>query len=466
MSIPGVSRILESMVVEKMSKSKGATFSIDLTFNQSTSGIEIKPEKLIGISIVQDFLGGMIDTIQMKCTFFPKDYVTLLENAQDLKVSMIQKRWLRDIYSTSLKDSPDVYEFKVMIQNPNDLLRQVPPSTFKQTENENYDRDQLKTPIELEMQLTPEIDYEAMKQKGTTTLCDTDVSSVILYMCNLWNIKNTNISSIENDKKYPVIEIPAMTELPALINELQSKYGMYKKGAACYYSGNTLYVYPPFDTEPDKDEVVNIFKLPENSVDGGDQYFLEEGSDLYLVTFSKVEAQNMATSSTENKGNAVTIKQADASTDLAREITNDGKITLNPQSTVIAKLNSGNTTTGDQVNTKHKGTTANVFDALSDIASGQMEMVALGWVHAKPWLIKPAMKCILHYDDTSIGSGSDEDFYNTTVGIVARVEYSLYVQNKVGGSDYTYRWDAKLALATPPKEPTDGQVQQPVPQTK
>lgn len=465
MSIPGVSRILENIVYEKMRYAVGSTYVVEMVFNQSTNGIEIKPEKIVGMTVTQDFLSSVVDTIGLKCTFFPKDYITLLENAQDLKMTMTQRRWSRELYHVVLDEieNPDVYEFKVMIQNPNDLLRQIPPAIIKQTQEVQHDRDQIKTPIELTMQLIPQLDYDAMKQKGTTTLSDTDVSSVILYMCNLWGIKNTDISPVENDKKYPVIEVPAMTELPALVNELQTKYGIYKKGASCYYSGNTFYVYPPFDTEPEKNEIVNIFRLPENSIDGGDEYHYQEGSDLYVVSFSKVQAQNNANAATENKGNAVTLKQADTSMDAAREINNDGKVTLNPQSTLIAKVNSGNTTTSNQVNTKHAGTTANIFEELSKIASGQVEIIALGWIHAKPWIIKPAMKCILHYDDTTIASGNDEDYYNTIPGIVTYAEFTLRVQGKP--IDRIYRWDAQLALATPPKEPKDGQVQQPTPQT-
>ncbi len=463
MSIPGVSSILENIVYEKMRNALSSTYTEEMVFNQSNNGIEIKPEKIIAMTITQDFLGSVIDTIGLKCTFFPRDYITLLENAQDLKMTMTQRRWFREIYAVDMNRDPDVYEFKVMIQNPNDLLRQIPPAIIKQTKEVEHDRDQIKIPIELNMQLVPTWDYDAMKQKGTTTLSDTDVSSVILYMCNIWGIKNTDISPVENTKKYPVIEVPAMTELPALVNEMQTKYGIYKKGASCYYCGNTFYVYPPFDTEPEKNEIVNIFRLPENSVDGGDEYYTQEGEDLYIVSFSKVQAQNTAPASTENQGNAVTIKQADASTDVAREINNDGKVTLNPQATIIAKVNSGNTTTGNQVNTKHGGTTANMFEELSKIAAGQMELIGLGWIHAKPWVIKPAMKCILHYDDTTIGSGKDEDYYNTVPGIVTYAEYNLRVQGKP--SERIYRWDAQLALATPPKEPKDGQVQQPTPQT-
>lgn len=456
----GVSRILEDIVYNRMKDGKGSTYTLDITFTQSDSGTEVKPTRLEAMSIEQLFSGQAVDNINCRCMFFPLDLYNLLNNTQDLKMTMIQQRWERKYYSTMPNEEPDVYTFKVMIENPQDLMKQIPPSALKKTAETDFERTQLHTPLPLDMQLIPDIDYEAMKQKGNAMLADTDVQSVILYMANLWGIQNTYLSPPDNTKKYENITIPPITGFNELIPMLQQQYGIYEKGAASYYCNGTWYIYPPYDTTPEKQEILNIFKLPENSVDGGDVYHVQDEDSLYIVSFSPVQTQNTAQSATENQGNAIAVRQADSSMDASRDVDNSGKVTLNQQAAVMAKVNSSSTTTKDQVSTDYRGTTANIFEGLSAISSGQMEHVGLGWIHAKPWSIIPGMKCIMHYDDTTKGT-AEEDYYSTVPGIVDGVQYTLHPQGKPG--ELIYRWDAQIALSVAALETDASQTQSPTP---
>lgn len=445
----GVSEILKNVMYEKLKGCVGSTYKVEAEFTHSSSGFNLKPERIDKINISQDFTQSVVDTIEMDCKFFPKDLVQILNNAQDLKCNIIQRRWSRDFYDVVSSEEPDVYNFKVMISNPQDLLKAIPPAALQETENAEIDRGQLKNPLPLSMQLIPDVDYEVFKQKGNVMLADTDMQSVILYMAKLFGIKNTHVVKPDDDKKFENVIIPAVTDLAALIPKLQQDYGIYNKGASSYFCGNTLYVYPPFDTNPDKTEIVNIYRFPEKSLDGGDTYHKQNSdNELHVVTFSKVSGQNAAPASNENVGNAVAVRQADTSMDISRDVSNDGTITLNNQASIVAKINNSNTNNSSQVNIDHNGTTANMFDALSKLSSGQIEHVGLAWIHAKPWLIIPGMKVVLHYDDLDQTTG--KNVYSTAVGIV---EGCVYVLSRQGRPDEKiYRWDAVLALGIAPKE--------------
>ena len=459
--INGVSRILENIVYEKMEGGKGATYKVTATLHQDTAGLSIEAVTIEGMVIEQNFVDPevCIDNILIRCTYFPQDYIKILEHTQDLRMTIKQERWERNYYSVDPFTDPIINEYRVIINNPQDLLKQVPPAVLKKTEDMNYDRDQLNDPLPLDMQLVPDIDYEGLKMGGNFILADTDVISAILYYCKAVGIKKTHIVEPKNLNKVESITIPAITPLAQLIPTLQKYPGIYDKGATQYYTNGTLYVYPPFDTDPDVSEIVNIFRLPENSVDGGDQYHNQIDDELYIVSFSKVTGENTAESSTENIGNAVTIKQADTSIGAGANISDDGTITLNPQNTIMAKVNNSSTNVPNQVNAYHGGTTSNIFDQVSVIAAGQKEMIGLGWVFAVPYLITPGMKVILHYDDTS--AQNEEDFYSTTPGIVDYVKYDLVQHGKP--SYIVYRWNATIAISVPPKERGEGQTQEPVP---
>lgn len=358
------------------------------------------------------------------------------------------RRWDRDIYGYYNSEEPDIYQYNVILANPQDLLKTLPPAVFKKTNLSDYDKEVLMTPMSLDMQLVDETELNIKRTKINTVLADTDMESAILYVANALQIKNTNISQIDNTKKYREVIIPQLQDITTIFEDFQKQYGIFRKGIARYISNNTLYVFPPFDTDPARSEIVNIFKLPQGSVDGGDMYHSLEGEDIYIASFGETTSTNTSEQHTENIGNAVAIKQADTSVGCMSTISNDGTITRNELSNLVVQINTNATSTKDQVVINSGGTTANIFDKLSEITAGQLEHVSLTWIHAKPFLIKPGTKCILHYDDTS--DKDNDDTYTTVPGIVESAVYILRQHTK--NPSIVYRWDATIITAVVPKK--------------
>lgn len=444
----GVSELLRDIVFEKMSLAKGSSYVLETTFTQSDNDITITPVEVEHIEITQTYVTSITDSIVCRCKFFPMDILTLLTNSQDLKVTIISRRWDRDIYSYYASEEPDIYQFNVFMSNPQDILKQLPPVVFKKTNLEDYDKEILNTPMSLDMQFISEKTLQVKRPNMNAILADTDVSSAILYITNVLGIEKTSISEIDNTKIHREIIIPGLMDMSSVFTQLQETYGVYKKGLARYFCNDTLYIYPPFDTDPARSEVVNIFRLPAGSVDGGDMYHAMEGEDLYVTCFSEVQVTNTAEKSTENTGNAVSVKQADASVGASVDVDKDGKITRNEQANLTVKYDSHATATKGQVNVVHGGTTNNIFSKLSEISAGQLEHVTLQWIHAKPYIITPGMKCVYHYDDTSTQDRSD--VYTTSPGIVEQVVYTLIQHAK--NPSLILRWDATITIGVVPKK--------------
>lgn len=443
----GISEILQKVTFETMSKAESSSYTLEVSFSQSSAGINLTPISIEGMSIDQQFVTNVFDVVMMTCNFYPLDLLKLLENTQDLKVTIIQRRWDRDIYGCHDSELPDIYTFNAIIANPADIMKTLPPAVFKKTQLEDYDRDQLNKPLPLTVQLATDDELSVKRKQINSILADTDTNGVVLYALSAIGVENVHMEEIQNEKKYRNVIIPPMTDVATLFSYLQKEYGLCKQGISQYFTNNTMYIYQPFNTKPERNDVVNVFRLPENSVDGGDMYHVVEGEDLYIACFSKVASNNPSDAATENVGNAVVVKQADTSMDASANIDNKGKLTKNEQSTIIAKVNNQNTTMKDQVQAKYCGTTANIFEQLSNITASQMEHVGIGWIHAKPYLIKPGMKCILHYDDAN--ATDVNDVYTTSPGIVSGVNYQLVQQAKY--PTIVYRWDAKLLLSLAPK---------------
>lgn len=457
----GVSKILSNTVYEKMAGSKDSIYELKCTFIQHDKNIEIKPQEIEQLTIEQNFVGSTIDTTMLRAKFFPQDILSLIENHQDLKCVLVQTRWDRNFYGPGNNDEPDIYEFKVLLANPNDIKKQATAALMKKTESTDFDRDQLYTPISLDMQLIPENSHKLLKTKVNCILADTNMQSVCMYLIKLFDIENAYISPVDNEKKYETVIIPGLMDMKDIFSYLQEKYGIYQKGISQYFDGSRFYLYPPFDTNPDKEEILHIYKLPSKSVDGGAQYFNKKDNELHIVIFSDVKSYNSSEKGSENIGNAVSVRQGDASIDVSHTVSNDGKITLNPQSTIIAKVNSSSTNTSSQVNTRYDGTTGNIFDKLSTISSEQMEHITFSWIHAKPYLIIPGMKCVFHYDDTEANVENKEEQYTVTPGIVEYAKYVLTIHGKPHGP--IYKWNCTLVISVPPKELNENQVQQAIP---
>ena len=449
----GVSDILSKTVYEKMKGSKDSIYEISCTFNQHSNGKEITPQEIEQITIEQNFVSSTIDTIMMRAKFFPQDILPLLDNHQDLKCTIVQTRWDRNYYGPGNDDVPDIYEFKVLLSNPNDIRKQLSSAILKKTDSTDFDRDQLNTPIPLDMQLISEQAHKLLKTKINCILADTDMQSVCAYLLKLFGIEDSYIYPLDNTKKYETIIIAGLMDMKDVFQYLQEKYGLYQKGVSQYFDGTRFYLYPPFDTNPDKEEILNIYRLPPKSVDGGAQYFNQTEDELHIVTFSEVKSINASEKGTENVGNAVSVRQGDASMDASHTTNNNGKIMLNPQSTVIAKVNSNSSASSGQVNTRYDGTTGNIFDKLSNISAEQMEHISFAWIHAKPYLIIPGMKCIYHYDDTDMDTENKNEQYTVTPGIVEYAKYVLTVHAKPHGP--IYKWTGAFSISVPPKELTN-----------
>lgn len=444
----GVSELLKNIVFEKMSLAKGSSYVLETTFTQSDNDITISPVEVESIQIRQAFVTDITDNIAIRCKFFPMDILTLLTNSQDLKITLIFRRWDRDIYSYYASEEPDIYQLNVFISNPQDILKQLPPVVFKKTKLEDYDKEILNTPMSLDMQLMDQKTLDVKRPSMNAILADTDMSSAVLYVINALGIEKTSISEIDNTKIHREIIIPGLMDMSQVFTQLQESYGIYKKGLARYFCNETMYIYPPFDIDPNRSEIVNIFKLPTGSVDGGDMYHAMEGEDLYITCFSDVQVANTSEQSTENIGNAVSVKQADASVGASIDVDKSGKITRNEQANLTVRYDSQATATKGQVNVVHGGTTNNIFSKLSDISAGQLEHVTLQWIHAKPYIIKPGMKCVYHYDDTSTQDRSD--VYTTSPGIVEQAIYTLIQHAKY--PSLIYRWDATITVGVVPKK--------------
>ena len=100
-------------------------------------------------------------------------------------------------------------------------------------------------------------------------------------------------------------------------------------------------------------------------------------------------------------------------------------------------------------------------DKLSMISSEQMEHITFSWIHAKPYLIIPGMKCVFHYDDTEANVENKEEQYTVTPGIVEYAKYVLTIHGKPHGP--IYKWNCTLVISVPPKELNENQVQQATP---
>ena len=443
-----ISSLLKQVLFEKMSGAVSSCYIFKSVFTQN-SGVELTPSKFVAMNIMQNFVGDDIfDKIMCRYSFYPKDLLTLLENTQDLKLTIIAGRWDKEVYNTLSSEEPKIYTYNVIIANPGDIIKSLPPAVFKETPETQYERDSLQKPIDIDMQLMTADSLELKRQGINTCLADTTIEAVLLYLAEIWDIKKVEITKVHNTKQYDTILLPPLIDLPNAVRKLQEEYGIYDKGVGVHYTNDTLYIFPAYDTSPEKLEVCNIFKLPEGSVDGGDSYHRFDGTDLYIATFANTAAVNTAQASAENVGNAVVVKQADTSMTAGHTVANDGKITMNQQSTIMAKVNSSATATSNMVAPTYGGTSSNIFDKLSNLSAGQLEHVGVGWLFAEPFAIEPGMKCILHYDDTT--AVEEDQKYTTTPGVVEAVEYTLSEHSHTPTT--VYKWKASVSVAVAPKE--------------
>lgn len=405
---------LTEAAYEVLGNADHCIMKIECVFYNGDTGYSYTPEYIEILSIDQQFATNYMDYISLTVKFPPKDYLELLNNYQNLRCDLTLFKYNVREYDICYDKLPIKLENVVIINNHADLLKQFSEAQLM-SNDENPTNDTYQSMrIPLQMQLFDVKAYELRQVKINTLFKNTPIMDVIYYIVEALGIENTVIVPFDNTEARPEILIPPIKSIADIFDNLQKEYGLYSKGLDVYYTMNTLYIYPSYETDPKQvSKIGHIYNLPENALSGGYGYHSLKENDVHVVCNTGANLQEAPSAGIENTGNTILMHNSDGVYDARSSTTNMG--TELKQNIVALEVNNSTGAKSNVNNVVYQSPTNNVFSQSSKMASFGGGNLTIGWLHAEPFVLVPGMKIMYHYDA--------KESYQVHIGILKSAQY-------------------------------------------
>jgi len=438
MFMGAISKQLHDAVIRTMKNGVSCICNIDSkVYSENNASVSVVPKKIVTMSIVQNYDTATYDSITATIDVSVEEAIVILSNYTNLKMQLVFNRVDKDSGKIIEQVLPEIQEYKVIIANASDMLKQFTKSELVPSSNAGEEsRDQSYTPgevqsrrINLELQLFEEDVYEKRSRPVNVQLSKCKLSDGLHCVANALDISDVKITQVSNERQFNNLTIPPGSTLETVFDNLQKKHGIYPKGIAGYYRDKTLYVYPPYETNPDTIRTCNLYKVKEDSYLGAPTYHYDEGDDVHIVLNKETKLDNLSEKTTENTGNYFVSLRADTMHDTDKLMNGkEGKVRNNNLLSISSK--NEKMASDNKVLAKFTEPTNNAYTMSSDMSQGMCKVLNAVWQYAWPFNVEPGMKVLYHYEDNNA--------YKTTTGILSSVTYTLMPIAMQGRQEYTW----------------------------
>jgi hypothetical protein len=393
--------------------------------------------------IVQDFQGAYSDVIHCSLTLFPEQMIQVVQAYQDLRCSFTFTR----VENNTGIINPDYgeplqFEYRVLIQNPLDLLKKLNSREFLKPEDE-ADKEQYQSiRVPLSMQLVDQQVYDLRHIEFTDNWNKITVKKALETMATIFKYPDVQIIEPDNTREYEHMPIPPMLNFSNAFSFLQERYGVYNYGIATYIHDKKLLIYPRTENvpkEPIAPGTLHIYKVATDQYLGSDGYASKEGEDICVICNKPVDMQDNSEANAEAVGNAAVATRTDMAVDINREVI-EGGIKQNPQEAVTLISPNSNTAVPNIQNAKYVTAQDNVHQLMSNMSAGDCTVAKIQVQYLDPFTIYPNHPCIFHYEENGE--------YKTVQGVVVGCSYRLKLEGRP--SAYVYGFQSALILRLVP----------------
>ena len=415
--------ILKGMVDDIVSIDRYNTVGIKLMIlNKQDTNFTIDDALIDIFSIEQNFAENTTDKIQLSINVTPQQIQQLVSKQSDLYVDMIIEYVHNKTCQPVLEEKPIILHYKAFVHDLSNITKRFGVNAFEKTDQ--TDPIPLSTGavlIRVDMQLMTDIAYTVNKASFNGILKDVNVEEAMRYIASVMGIKKLKMITPDNTRKYKHLIIPPeYSSFRAAFDFIQSKYGVYANGFRHYITNDTLYIYPAFDMELDRDPQLNVIRVSENSYIGSANYHdTDDDNDLTIISNTKLNTQTLSNVGSENEGNAKVFVRSDGMFD-GQVNTKDmslTNITASMSSTDDLAISKGSAVD------KYVKPTMNLYKHASTFSESNTELLSFAWINARIDSIEPGMPSTFIYDEKkSVVSKK---------GIVEYVKYSMTRSNRI-----------------------------------
>ena len=405
---------------------------------------EFEPYSVTKLVIEQQFNDSFMDNITLMVSLTPLQLVNILDNYRDLNCTIILKQRYPK-FDFVFHDKVVFDEtFKVVVKDKEIKKRLSKKALLPENKMDQNIEHSSQMFDRVEFQLIKEESYLLRKKKFNFMMRDVTVKDVILYMAKQCGIKQVCLTEPDNKQVYTNMIVPPQKTFVTCMEFLQNYYGIYNKGLSYYFTDNTLYIYPAYETNPTTKDSAHLYYAGEDAVTGVELYHAySEDNMIHIVIASTPIIKDLVDGGIENFGNATLFQHSDRIVDLYSSIGEGvgnyparmgmGRLDIKePNTSIFSPKDTDFGLSKDTYNIVFKHTN-NLCKEKSDMYSYMRSLVAFKWQNAWPDSFKPGYLIHYHYDGEDIErrlDGDELDYadsaeYMTRDGICQSVTYTI-----------------------------------------
>lgn len=420
------------------------------------TGFKFSPRYVTAIDIDQNFVASYMDATQITIQLTPGEYQDIIDNSLDLECTITLTPVDVESGREILTIKPIKLTGAVVLKNQEDISKLINASNIP-TEDEVTDTDSAarnQFTFEYTFHIIDKNSYALRHTQINTILTNVTIEQVLHWVAQQLSIETIKIVPPDNTQVYDNFIIP-VSDISSVFSFIQERYGIYAKGLGYYYTGDTLYIYPQYDTDINNSTETGVLRLisaPEQSYLGMDHYHLYNDDDLWVVTNSNKSMMTLNSVGEENGGNVHVSANTDNQRDNSVVINSDGTITRSADTlSVVQMSNKKGSMNSKSQNLKYVGQRSNIYQSTSEMAANNGSLLACAWAQAVPKAIAPGKIISYQYDDTDMK-------FSAQRGRVLSVSYTSNKQPQLNNGVFWLTFMAKISAFIDPEKSDDSIV--------
>jgi Zn/Cd-binding protein ZinT len=381
-----IKNVLSHITPTQVSLRLDITTRSDTNFTYSTYFLE-------NFMFTQDYYQNYMDDITTSIKISPAEYTKLYDNRHNLSATLTVSYISTSGQHILASPEPLVYQYRMLLLNLQNLK-------LKYADIDKYIEPSLTIPIRL---IEPEM-YDITQQEIYGIFRNTTITGVIKHIAQMSGITNLSIYPADNVLVYDHIIIPPTPgkNFSNIFSWLQDNYGVYFKGLAAYFTGRTLYIYPPYESRPRSTRHLHVYVGEKAEQAGLTSYHWSEEDITHLVSFETTKIVDLSQGGGEEYGTGIIMTRSSEILDGAMETTEYGS-KFTQQVSAVVNYNDAKLVSQGKRNTKHANeATDNIFALTSRTVKYQAQLINFNWSRSTLNLLYPGHKTKYLYDSSGI----------------------------------------------------------------
>lgn len=397
--IPELSAVLNDKI-NIVTSDNSSPVTYELTMNilsPNRKDISFKVDKIERYDIDRSYLLHYMDNRDIDFQLTRQQYIQIAKFPENLQCVLTFKKY--HLGKQKITETISTEQYMLILRDKRDMYKRFSEKQLRAQSVDYEYEGQTNQSVYCSAQLVTALEYKVRRTRFNFILRGCTIKQVIQYLCNKMGIRKLRLVEPDNKKVYTNFIVEPMLDISNVFSWLQNSNGkgVYNKGLSYYLLNDTLYVYPPFETNLTSKMSIDFYRIP-RVLPSEFTCMSYKNNNLIVLLQSPPMDTNNVDADIENTHNTALVHHLDTIIPNSYNTPEGFKYNVFESNTTTAVLDSKKGMTSDVYNPRYVRSHDNVFRIHSDLWGNELLTMTIVANHIHPTLLKPADKITYHYD--------------------------------------------------------------------